>query len=86
MSGKFDRTLAAMWASYARQVIPEGESAAAVRNNMFAFYGGASYVLDLLLEIGVEEDEDVGAQTLTRLHEELRLFALQQGARIKPGN
>lgn len=86
MSVKVDRSLAAMWASYARSVIPPGESAAAIRNNMFAFYGGASYVLDLLLAVGAEEDEEVGAELLARLHEELRLFATQQGARIKPGN
>jgi hypothetical protein len=68
-----DRTLADMWESYARAVIPPGTSAAAIKNNQFAFYGGASYVLDVLVAIG---DADV----------ELRLFALQQGAVVKPGN
>jgi hypothetical protein len=82
-----DRTLAAMWESYQRMVIPPGTSPAAIKNNMFAFYGGASYVLDVLNAIGDREvSEDAGLATLERLHEEFRLFAAQQGAVVKPGN
>jgi hypothetical protein len=82
-----DRTLAAMWESYARMVIPPGTSATAIKNNMFAFYGGASYVLDVLTAIGDPEvSENAGLATVERLHEELRLFAAKQSAFVKPGN
>lgn len=82
-----DRTLADMWTSYARMVIPPGTSAAAIRNNQFAFYGGASYVLDILVAIGEDDvSVDTGVATLARLRQELELFATQQGARLKPGN
>jgi hypothetical protein len=81
-----DRTLADMWASYARMVIPPGTSAAQVQNNKFAFYGGASYVLDILVAIGDDDvSEHTGVDTLERLHQELRVFAAQQGALLKPG-
>lgn len=82
-----DRTLADMWASYARMVIPPGTSAAAIKNNKFAFYGGASYVLDVLVAIGDDDvSVDTGVATLARLREELELFAAQQGALVKPGD
>lgn len=82
-----DRTLADMWASYARAVIPPGESAAAIKNNMFAFYGGASYVLALLEAIGGDDvSVATGVETLARLNQELQLFVAQQGARMKPGD
>jgi hypothetical protein len=80
-------TLASMWESYQRMVIPPGTSPAAIKNNMFAFYGGASYVLDVLNAIAAADvHEDTGVETLERLHEELRLFAAQQSAFVKPGN
>lgn len=82
-----DRTLADMWASYARMVLPPGQSPAAIKNLKFAFYGGASYVLDLL---GVISDdtvsEDVAVEMLTRLKQELELFAVQERALLKPGD
>jgi hypothetical protein len=82
-----DRTLADMWESYARQVIPPGTSPRAIQNNKFAFYGGASYVLEVLTAIGDREvSEDVGIETIERLHQELRLFAAQQSALVKPEN
>jgi hypothetical protein len=82
-----DRTLADMWESYARMVIPPGTSAAAIKNNKFAFYGGASYVLDVLVAISdTDVSENTGVDTIERLHQELRLFAVQQGALVKPGN
>jgi len=82
-----DRTLADMWESYARMVIPPGTSAAAIKNNKFAFYGGASYVLDVLVAIGAEDvSDDTGVDTIERLHQELRLFAAQQRALMKPGD
>ena len=82
-----DRTLADMWESYARMVIPPGTSAAAIKNNKFAFYGGASYVLDVLVAIGAEDvTDDTGVDTIERLHQELQLFAAQQGALMKPGD
>lgn len=81
-----DRTLAAMWESYKQQVIPPGTSAAGIKNNQFAFYGGASYVLDLLLAIGDDDvSEDTGLAALERLHHELEAFATQQGALLKRG-
>jgi hypothetical protein len=77
-----DRTLADMWESYARMVIPPGTSAEAIKNNQFAFYGGASCVLDILNIIaGNDVSEQTGVDTLERLHQELRTFAVQQGAR-----
>jgi len=83
-----DRTLADMWETYAKAVIPPGESPAAIKNAKFAFYGGASYVLDvLLLVIGDDAvSEDAGIEILEGLRQELRLFAAQQGAQLKPGN
>jgi hypothetical protein len=78
-----DRTLADMWESYARMVIPPGTSATAIQNNKFAFYGGASTVLDYLSAIS---DDDAGVEMLERLYQELRLFAAQQSAFVKPGN
>jgi hypothetical protein len=85
MSGKLtDRTLADLWESYAREVIPPGTSAAAVTNSKFAFYGGASYMLELLFALGDHDvSEDRGAEALERLHQELRAFAAQQGAILK---
>jgi len=82
-----DRTLASMWESYKRMVIPPGTSAVGIKNNQFAFYGGASYVLDVLLAIGDDDvSEDTGVETLERLRQELEVFAAQQGALVKPGN
>jgi hypothetical protein len=82
-----DRTLADMWASYARMVIPPGTSAAAIKNNKFAFYGGASYVLDVLVAIGADDvSEETGVETLERLRRELERFALQERALVKPGD
>ena len=82
-----DRTLADMWESYARMVIPPGTSAAAIKNNKFAFYGGASYVLDVLKAIsGDDVSEDEGVEAIARLNRELHLFAAQQGALMKPGD
>lgn len=82
-----DRTLADMWESYARMVIPPGTSAAAIKNNMFAFYGGASYVLDVLIAISRDDvSESEGVETIARLNEELHVFAAQQAAFVKPGN
>jgi hypothetical protein len=82
-----DRTLADMWESYARLVIPPGTSATAIQNNKFAFYGGASYVLDVLTAIGDREvSEEAGMAAIERLHEELEVFAGQLGATVKPGN
>lgn len=76
-----DRTLAEMWETYKRAVIPPGTSAAAIRNNQFAFYGGASYVLDVLVAIADNDvSEDAGVDTIERLHQELQLFAVQQRA------
>lgn len=88
MPKPIDRTLADMWETYAKAVIPPGESAAAIKNNKFAFYGGASYVLDLLLLL-IGDDavgEEEGVEILGRLHRELNLFAAQQGALLKPGD
>lgn len=83
-----DRSLADMWATYARDVIPPGTSKAAIQNNMFAFYGGASCVLDVLAAIGDEGVSDRAAvDAVNRLHHELWLFAAQQpGAFPKPGD
>jgi hypothetical protein len=82
-----DRTLAEMWDSYAKAVIPPGTSAAAIKNNKFAFYGGASYVFDILLAIGGDDiDENTGIDTIERLRQELQLFVAQQGALMKPGD
>lgn len=87
MSGKkpTDRTLADMWESYARDVIPPGTSAAAIKNNKFAFYGGASYVLDVLTAIGGDDvSENTGLETLERLHQELALFVAHYRVLMKP--
>ena len=82
-----DRTLADMWESYAREVIPPGTSAAAIKNNKFAFYGGASYVLEVLIAIGDDDvNENTGVATIERLYQELQLFAAQQAAFLKPGD
>jgi hypothetical protein len=82
-----DRTLAAMWASYERAVIPPGTSAAAIRNNKFAFYGGASVVLDLLILIGGDDfSEHAAVAVIEELHRELRTFAADEEAHVKPGN
>lgn len=82
-----DRTLADMWASYAKAVIRPGTSAKAIRSNQFAFYGGASYVLDLLVAIGDDKVSlDTGIATLARLRQEMYGFITQQGARLKAGH
>ena len=82
-----DRTLAQMWESYRDWVIPPGTSDTGISNAKFAFYGGASYVLDVLIAIaGDEVSEETGVETVARLHQELHLFAAQEGARLKPGN
>lgn len=77
-----DRTLADMWNSYAQLVIPPGMSPAQIAHHQFAFYGGASYVLDLLVAIGEDDvSEDTGVEALTRLRHELEAFAAQKGGR-----
>jgi hypothetical protein len=82
-----DRTLADMWESYARMVIPPGTSATAIQNNKYAFYGGASYVLDVLTAIsGDDVSEETGVAAIQRLVQELQLFAAKQSAFVKPGN
>jgi hypothetical protein len=82
-----DRTLADMWASYARAVIPPGTSAAAIKNNKFAFYGGASYVLDILVAIGGDDvSETTAVDAIVRLRQELELFAAQERALVRPGD
>ena len=87
MTKPIDRTLADMWASYARMVIPPGTSAAAIKNNKFAFYGGASYVLDVLITIGDDDvSEDAGVDAIARLRQELELFAAGERALMKPGD
>jgi hypothetical protein len=87
MAKPTDRTLAEMWESYARMVIPPGTSPAAIKNNKFAFYGGASYVLDVLLTLGAADvSEDTGVDTLERLRQELELFAARERAVMKPGD
>ena len=78
-------TLADMWASYAQRVIPPGESAAAIKNHQFAFYGGASYVLTLLEAIGgADVSFQEGVEIIQGLNQELHLFAAAEGARMKP--
>lgn len=77
-----DRTLADMWASYAQLVIPPGLSPAQIEHTKFAFYGGASYVLDMLVAISADDvSEQTGVETLERLREELERFAAQKGGR-----
>jgi hypothetical protein len=87
MSKPTDRTLADMWESYVKAVIPPGTSANTIRNYKFAFYGGASYVLDVLNVIARPDvDEQTGVDTIEWLHQELRRFAAQEDAVLKPGN
>lgn len=82
-----DRTLADMWASYANAVIRPGTSAKAIRNQQFAFYGGASYVLDTLMAIGDDAVSlDTGIATLARLRQEVYGFITHQGAGWKAGH
>lgn len=88
MPGKpTDRTLADMWASYARMVLQPGQSPGAIKNAKFAFYGGASYVLDMLAAIGDDAvSVDAGVETLERLRQELQRFAAQERALLEPGD
>lgn len=80
-----DRTLADMWNTYAQLVIPPNMPPAQIALHQFAFYGGASYVLDLLEVISRPEvSEDTGVALIQRLRQELERFAAQQGARVKP--
>lgn len=81
------RTLAESWDTYRRAVIPPGTSTTGIRNNQFAFYGGASYVLDTFLALSDDAlSEDAAVAWLARLREELELFARQEAARVTPGD
>jgi hypothetical protein len=77
-----DRTLADMWATYAQLVIPPTMSEAHIAHHQFAFYAGASYVLDMLVAIGDDAvSEQTGIETLTRMRKEPEALAAQQGAK-----
>ena len=77
-----DRTLADMWNTYAQLVIPPNMPPAQIALHQFAFYGGASYVLDMLRAIGGDDvSEQTGVDTLERLVQELEQFAAQKGAK-----
>jgi hypothetical protein len=44
-------------------------------------------VLDVLVAISADDvSEDIGVDTIARLHQELRRFVAQQGARVTPGD
>lgn len=60
------------WKSYERDIVPSTAGAVQREECRRAFYAGAAAAYYLTLEATVPADEDLCAQNLTTLHEEIQ--------------